>query len=118
MIDGLAYLIVAAALAVAVWGGLMAALNRPPNRALFGAALAVAALLLVQGVIAIARFGDVEVRATLFVGYLVTALTTLVAGVYLARLEPTRWGSGIVAAAGLVAAPLVLRLIQIWGSGA
>ena len=36
---------------------------------------------------------------------------------YLARLEPTRWGSVILAAGGLVLAPLVLRLLQIWRLG-
>ena len=118
MIDGLGYLIIAAALALALWGFAAAALHRAPGRALFLAGGVVSVLVLVQAVVAVARIvGGSEVQAALFVGYLLTALMLEPAAIYLARLEPTRWGSVILAAGGLVLAPLVLRLLQIWRLG-
>jgi hypothetical protein len=118
VIDGLAHLVIAAALALAAWGFVAAALHRAPGRALFAAAGVVSALMLAQAVIAVARIvGGSEVQAGLFVGYLLTAVMLEPAAIYLARLEPTRWGSVILAAGGLVLAPLVLRLLQIWRLG-
>jgi hypothetical protein len=118
VIDALAYLTIAAALVLAVWGGIAAALDRPPGRALFGGAAVIGVLVLVQAVVAVARMaGGADVDAGLFVGYLLTALLLMPAAAVLARMEPTRWGSGIIAAGGLVVAPLILRLLQIWGLG-
>ena len=118
MITALAYATIAAALALAVVGGVAAALDRRPGRALFVGAGAVAGLMTVVAVIAVARMiGGAEVDAALFTGYLITAVVLLPCAIFLARLEPTRWGSGILAAGGLVLAPLVLRLIQIWAQG-
>ena len=53
----------------------------------------------------------------LLIGYLVTAVILEPAAIYLAKLEPTKWGSVILAAGGLVLGPLFLRLLQIWGLG-
>jgi hypothetical protein len=118
VIDGLAYVIIAAALALAAWGGLAAARDRAPDRALFAGAAAVCALVVVQGVIAVVRLvAGADLDAWLFVGYLLTAVLLLPAAAVLARLEPTRWGSVLLGAGGLVLAPLVLRLIQIWAAG-
>ena len=118
MIAALAYLIIAAGLALAVWGGAAAALNRPPTRALYIGAGVVAVLVAVQAIIAEIRLlGGADVRTGLFVGYLVAAIVLIPVAGLLARLEPTRWGSAILGAAGLVLAPLVLRLVQIWGQG-
>jgi hypothetical protein len=118
VIDALGYLIIAAALALAAWGFVLARLDRAPGRALFTAAWVVSALMGMQAIIAVARIaGGADVDAALFIGYLLTGLIIEPAAVYLARLEPTRWGSVIVAAGGLVLAPLVLRLLQIWRLG-
>jgi hypothetical protein len=118
VIDGLAYPTIAAALGLAVWGGVVAALGRAPDRALFAGTAAVGGLVLVEGIIAVVRLvAGADVAAGLFIGYLLTAVLLLPAAIALARMEPTRWGSVILAAGGLVLAPLVLRLIQIWGAG-
>lgn len=118
MIDGLAYVIIGAALALALWGGLEAARERAPGRALFAGAAAVGGLVAVQAVIALVRLAaGADLDAWLFVGYLLTAALLIPAAAVLARMEPTRWGSALLAAGGLVLAPLVLRLIQIWGAG-
>lgn len=110
MLDGLAYAIIAAALGLAAWGGLLAARDRAPDRWIFGAVAVVEALVVVQAVVALARGGS----GALFLGYLASAVLLLPAGWVLARMEPTRWGSGILAAAGLIMAPLALRLLQVW----
>jgi hypothetical protein len=118
VIDALGYVIIAAALAFAAWGFVVAALDRAPGRALFLGAWVVAALVAVQGLVALGRIvGGAEVDVALFIGYLLTALVLEPAAIYLARLEPTRWGSVILASGGLVLAPLVLRLLQIWRLG-
>jgi heme A synthase len=118
VIDALGYGIIAAALALAVWGYVAAALDRPPGRALFAGAWVVAGLVAVQALIAVARIiGGADVDVALFAGYILTAVVLEPAAVYLARLEPTRWGSVILASGGLVLAPLTLRLLQIWRLG-
>ena len=38
------------------------------------------------------------------------------AGVVLARMEPTRWGSLLIGAAAVVVPVLILRLGQIWNA--
>lgn len=114
----LGYVIIAVALALAAWGFVAAALDRAPGRALFAGAWAVAAIVVVQAVIAVARIvGGADLDVALFAGYLFTGLILEPAAIFLARLEPTRWGSVILASGGLVLAPLTLRLLQIWRLG-
>jgi hypothetical protein len=118
VIDALVYATIAVCLAYAVWAGIVAAVDRAPGRALFAGAAVVGALVLVQGVVAVAAlFEGNGIDTGLFVGYLLTAVLLMPAAVVLARMEPTRWGSAILAAGGLVLAPLLLRVIQIWTHG-
>jgi hypothetical protein len=118
VIDALAYVTIAAALGLAVWGGIAAALGRAPDRPLYGGAAVVAGLIAVQAIIAVSRLiAGAEINTWLFIGYLLTGVLLLPCAAMLARLEPTRWGSVILAAGGVVLAPLVLRLIQIWELG-
>jgi hypothetical protein len=115
VIDGLGYVTIAAALVLAAWGGIAAQRDRAPERWLYGATGVVFALVAVQAVIALAGLiGGHDVDVPLFLGYLATEFLLLPAAVVLARMEPTRYGSAILAAGGLVIAPLVLRLLQIW----
>ena len=118
MIDALGYLVIAAALAFAVWGFVAGRLDRAPGRALFTGAWVLSALVVVQAVIAVVRIaGGADLEVALFLGYLLTTLVVEPAAIYLARLEPTRWGSVILAAGAVVIAPLFLRLMQIWRLG-
>ena len=119
MIDALGYVVIAAGLAYAVWGFVAARLDRAPGRALFTAAWVLSALVGVWTVTAVVLIaGGHDVRLGLLVGYLLTAVILEPAAIYLAKLEPTKWGSVILASGGLVLAPLFLRLLQIWGLGA
>jgi hypothetical protein len=48
------------------------------------------------------------------IGYLLTAVLLPPAGLVLARMEPTRWGSLLIGAAAFIVPVLILRLGQIW----
>jgi hypothetical protein len=118
VIDALGYLIIAAGLGYALWGFVAARLDRAPGRALYLGAWVLSGLVGLWTVVAVALLvGGHDVQVGLLIGYLVTALVLEPAAIYLAKLEPTKWGSVILAAGGLVLAPLMLRLLQIWGLG-
>ena len=118
MIDALGYVVIAVALAYAVWGFVAARLDRAPRRALFTGAWVLSGLVALWTAAAVAGIvGGHDVQVGLLVGYLLTALILEPAAIYLAKLEPTKWGSVILAAGALVLAPLFLRLLQIWGLG-
>jgi hypothetical protein len=103
------------ALLLAAWFLLRAALNRAPGRpellatAVLGALVAVLVLVAVVGL-----FGDHRPADTAtFSGYLITTIAFAPVALYLARMEPTRWGNLILGVACLVLPVLVLRLQQI-----
>src|SRR5690348_14746324 len=94
----------------------MAWRNRAPGRPLLVGVLVleVFALALVGTALArLAAGGRAHEMAT-FIGYIAAFLVVPPIGLLLARAEPTRWGSLIVAVAGLVEAILVVRLQQVW----
>ena len=104
-----------AALLLAVWFLLRAALNRAPSRfdLLAMAALGVlVAVLVITAVVALIT-GDRPTDTATYAGYLLTTIAFAPVGVYLARMEPTRWGTLILGVACLVLPVLVLRLQQI-----
>lgn len=118
MIDALGYVIISAGLAYAVWGFVAARLDRAPGKALFTGAWVLSGLVGLWTVVAVvAVAGGNDAPFGVLIGYLLTALILEPAAIYLAKLEPTKWGSVILASGGLVLAPLFLRLIQIWGLG-
>jgi hypothetical protein len=104
-----------AALVLAVWCLVRAALGRAPSRFDLAATLALAALVAVLVVVAVAGLatGTRPAETGTFVGYLFTTIAFAPVAWYLARLEPTRWGNLILGVACLVLPVLVLRLQQI-----
>lgn len=116
MNDTLAAAVIVASLAVAVWCLIAAARDRPPGRShLAGIAVVelTAVVLTVAAVVAIIG-GERPGEAGTWVGYLITFLGLPVVAGGLARMEPTRWGSVILAVACLVMPVLVVRLQQLW----
>jgi hypothetical protein len=104
------------ALVVAVWAGYSAVRDRAPSRSqLIGVLVVevVAAALVVSAIVSIAQGRRAHDMAT-FIGYLVAFLIVPIAGWALARMEPSRWGSVIIAAVAVVEAILVVRLQQVW----
>ncbi len=108
------------ALALAAFGLFTAWRGRAPIRAhYYGAAVLelLALALVITAVVSWAGGHRVHEPATLG-GYLFAFLIVPPAGVALARMEPTRWGSLIIGVAGVVEAVLVLRLQQLWSGSA
>lgn len=103
------------ALVLAVWYLIQAARNKPPTRfdllamAVFGVLTTVLCVVAVFAMFGPHRPSD---DAT-FGGYLITTVCFAPVGLYLARMEPTRWGSLILGVACLTMPVLVLRLQQI-----
>ena len=106
---------IVAALLVAAWCLLRAALNRAPSRFDLLATTVLAALVAVLVVVAVIGLfdGSRPSDTATFSGYLITTIAFAPVAVYLARLEPTRWGNLILGIACLVLPVLVLRLQQI-----
>jgi hypothetical protein len=119
VIDALALAGIVGSLAVAIWAFLLCARNELPSRTLYVGLAVVAALVAVQVGIAtvtlIGGGGPAEGnRIVTFVGYMLTALLLPPAGAVLARMEPTRWGSGLIGAAMVIVPVLILRMQQVW----
>jgi hypothetical protein len=103
------------ALALALWYLARCALDRAPSRLDLWAVLGLSALVAVLVVVAVVGLftGDRPTEWSIFVGYLITTIAFAPVAFYLARLEPTRWGTLILGIACLVLPVLVLRLQQI-----
>jgi hypothetical protein len=116
-VDGiLATASIVLSLAIAVWALVAALRNRPPDRVqLIGLAVLELALLALA-VVALVALGGGERPGEpgAFAGYLVTLVCLPPLAAVLARMEPTRWGSGIVCAVCLVTPVVVVRLQQTW----
>jgi hypothetical protein len=106
------------ALAVAVWAVVATVRDRPPDRGqILGLAVVEASIVALLGAAAASvATGQRPASTVTFVGYVVTILCLPLLGAILARLEPTRWGSGVVAVVCLTVPVLVLRLQQTWSA--
>lgn len=120
MIPALALAVVAACLVVGAWAAAAAARDRRVSGAQLLTAAGVEVVLVVQavlGAVLLARSGG-RVEGVTFAGYLLTSVLLLPVGAFWAIGERSRWGNGVLALAGVVTAVVVLRLLQVWGSGA
>jgi hypothetical protein len=108
--------IIVAGLALAAYALLMTALNRRMDIGLLAALGVLEILLLVLVGLIVAKLAGGGRPASLptLIGYLIAMpLVPVVAGFW-GLLERSRWGSAVVAVAGLVAAVLMVRLHEIW----
>jgi hypothetical protein len=103
------------ALLLGIWYLVRSALNRAPSNTDLWAMLGLSLLVAVLVVVAVVGLitGERPSEWSTFVGYLITTIAFAPVGFYLARLEPTRWGTLILGVACLVLPVLVLRLQQI-----
>ena len=103
------------ALLLAAWYFLRSALDRAPSRLDLLAMSAFSALVAVLVVVAVIGLfdGPRPSDTATFGGYLVTTICFAPAATWLAKLEPTRWGSLILGVGAVVLPVLVLRLQQI-----
>ncbi|GAA4253981.1 hypothetical protein [Dactylosporangium darangshiense] len=105
-------------LALAAWAFVEFFRQREPSRALFAGVWGVEALVLVQVVVLAVKLAGGQDPAggdlVTLIGYLLTAVLLPPAGIVLARMEPTKWGSLLIGAAAVIVPVLILRLGQIW----
>ena len=108
--------IIVAALLVGAWCFVAAARDAFLDRSHLVGLGVVAGLVLIQAVAAVVKLvsGQRPVELLTFVGYLATAVLTIPAGVSVAFMEKTRYGSMIAGGAAVVVAVLALRLWQVW----
>jgi len=114
--SGLAAVIGAACVIVGAWCLISGYRGRYLNQPQYTALLVLSGVVLVQSVIAVARLiaGHHVAEFATFVGYLLTTVLFLPAGISVARMEPTRWGSVIACASAITVAVLILRSVQVW----
>ena len=108
--------IIVAGLALAGYALLLTALNRRMGTSLLAALGVLEILLLVLVGMIVARLvgGGRPTGLVLLIGYLVATPIIPVVAAFWGLLERSRWGSAVIAVAGLVAAVLMVRLHQIW----
>ena len=108
--------IIVAGLALAAYALLMTALNRRMGIGLLAALGVLEILLLVLVGLIVAKLAGGGRPASLptLIGYLIAMPLVPVAAGFWGLLERSRWGSAVVAVAGLVAAVLMVRLHEIW----
>lgn len=104
------------ALALAAWGLYCVFRNRPPEMShVIGVIiLEILALILVGWAVVSIANGHKVAQMSTFIGYIAAFLIIPPAGLALARMEPTKSGSAIIAVLGIVEAILVVRLQQVW----
>jgi hypothetical protein len=108
--------IIIAGLVLAGYALLMTALDRRMGIVMLAALGVLEILLLVQVGVIVARLAGGQHPAGLatLVGYLIATPLVPAAAAFWGLLERSRWGPAVIAAAGLVAAVLMVRLHQIW----
>ncbi|MFC7527726.1 hypothetical protein [Actinoplanes sp. GCM10030250] len=106
---------IVAALVLAAWYLLRAALDRAPSRIDLAGTAALSVLVAILVAVAVAGLfdGSRPQDVPTFAGYLITTIGFAPTAVILAKMEPTRWGSLILGIGCLVLPVLVLRLQQI-----
>jgi hypothetical protein len=108
--------IIVAGLALAGYALLLTARNKRMGASLLAALGVLEILLLVQVGVVVALLigsGHPASLATL-IGYLIATPLVPAAAGFWGALERSRWGPAVIAAAGLIAAVLMVRLHQIW----
>ena len=108
--------IIVAGLALAAYALLMTALNRRMGIGLLAAlgVLEILLLVLVGLIVAKLAGGGRPASLATLIGYLIAMPLVPLAAGFWGLLERSRWGSAVVAVAGLVAAVLMVRLHEIW----
>lgn len=119
LLTWLAYPLIAFALVLGAWCVVAALRGARPSTAQLVAAAVLEGALVLQGLIGIVMMlsRSAPLDRITFVGYHLTAIVVLIAGVLWGIADRSRWGNGVFAIASFTEAVLVLRLLQIWSSG-
>ena len=118
MIIPIAWVLGVAALAWALWCGVSAIVDQAPTYHHRLALLVLEVVALAQALLAvvllIVQGGRTVGAVAEIVGYLIALVIALPVGAALAYQERTRYGSVVLAIAGVTLAVLVLRTTQVW----
>jgi hypothetical protein len=108
--------IIVAGLALAGYGVVMTARDRRMSVPMLAALGVVEILLLVEVGLIVAKLagGDRPASPPTLIGYLIAMPLVPLAAAFWGLTERSRWGPAVIAAAGIVAAVLMVRLHQIW----
>jgi hypothetical protein len=118
VVDGLATALIVLSLALALWAGGCAALDRLPPRPHLQLLFVLQALVVVQAVVALVRSGEWGGSKPELLGYLAVSAVLVPGGLFLTVEERSRWGTLVLAAACLTLAVVVVRLDAVWAAGA
>ncbi|RBP68010.1 hypothetical protein DFO66_101234 [Brevibacterium sanguinis] len=98
-----------------VWSIVDTIRNRPAGKMLLGASALLLLLLIVQLILSIVSFSSThDVDPLLYFGYVITAILVMALAGFWAFAELSRWGPGVLAAAGLTVVVMIERMDQIW----
>lgn len=118
MIIPIAWILGGGALVWALWCGVSALLGQAPTYPHRLALVALEVLALAQALLAVVLLAVLGGRGggavAEIVGYLIAMIVVLPIGAALAHGERTRYGSVVLAIAGVTLAVLVLRTSQVW----
>lgn len=115
MITPLALSLLGIGLVLAAWTGVQAYRRRAATAPQLVAAIALEVALLVQSVIGGVRLsGTTLAEPVTFIAYSIGILAPLPLGIWVARIERTRWGSIALCFTAVVVAVMTLRLEQLW----
>lgn len=119
MITPLAMTLIGLGLLLTGWTGLQAYLRRAASGSQLIAAIALEVALLAQSAIAWVRLSSASpLEPVTFIAYSIGILAPLPLGIWVARLERTRWGSMALCFTAVVVAVMTLRLNQLWAAHA
>lgn len=115
MFTVLTLVLYAVAAVLTVWSIVETIRNRPAGKLLLGVAALPLLLLIVELVVSIVTFGGThDVDPLLYFGYVITAILVMALAGFWAFAELSRWGPGVLAAAGLTVIVMIERMDQIW----
>jgi hypothetical protein len=120
VIGALVVVVLAALVALAVYGVVLTVLGRTPDVWTKRAVGVAVALLVVQAAIAAVQVftGTALPETSTFLIYLVVSVCVLPIATQFATAEPTRWGGAVVAVGAIATAVAVWRLDGLWVPGA
>ena len=116
MIAVLAYVVMALAGAMVVWGLVTAAVDKPPGRAQLLFAAGVEVVTVIQTIVAFAvlaqGFRPVELATT--IGYLIGIVVLIPVAWFWANVERTRFSGVVLAVAAFAVLAMTFRLLTLW----